>query len=463
MFLNLDQKERNSVAAIDSKGIMISYGELVDETICLSENVKNRSIVLCLCENTIDMLVGYLAFIEGRSVPLLLSADTDRTFVKKICERYQPQYIYAPRRILNKEIPEIFYQGEYSLYQTQNERYPLNDNLALLMSTSGSTGSPKFVRYTRKNLEANAQNVARAFNWTAKERALIDLSMAYTMGLNVINTHLYVGAELLMTTDNIMSPEYWDFIKEYDATNITGVPFSYELMLKLRFTDMDLPYLTTLAQGGGMLPDKDFEKLAVYAEENGKRFIATFGTTETAARMTLLPADMAVIKTGSIGKAIPEGEAFLIDDDGRKIETPDKEGELCYRGPNVTMGYAENAGDLIKGDEFCGEYHTGDLAKYDEDGYYYITGRKARFLKLTGHRVSLDDCEKMVENLFETECACTGTDRGMDIYVTCSGCSDEIAAMLSSRTGLQQALFTVHETDIIPRNGTGKILYSNLL
>ena len=311
-------------------------------------------------------------------------------------------------------------------------------------------------------MEANAKNVAIAFGWTESERAICDLGMQYTMGLNVINTHLYVGATVLLTTYNLLSPEFWEYIKKERGTNFTGVPFSYDIFFRLHFERMDLPNLRTLSQGGGKLTEKRFMQLAKYAQKTGKRFIASFGTTETSARIACLPPELAISKIGSIGRAIPEGELFLVDENGRVLTETVAEGEMCYRGPNVTMGYAICKEDLLKGDEFNGEYHTGDLARRDEDGCYYVTGRLSRFIKLLSYRVSLDQSERLIEQEFNIECACSGTDNRMNIYIVDKSKEIEVLGFISEKTGLFRNLFKVFIVPEILRNESGKIRYKEL-
>ena len=101
------------------------------------------------------------------------------------------------------------------------------------------------------------------------------------------------------------------------------------------------------------------------------KFFATFGTSETTARLAYLEPTKALEKIGSIGKAIPEGKLSLIDDAGHEIMDCEAEGELVYAGPNVTLGYALCKEDLLKGDERNGIYCTGDIARRDAEGYYF--------------------------------------------------------------------------------------------
>ncbi|SFD41834.1 AMP-binding protein, partial [Ruminococcus albus] len=354
MFLNIDQKKSDSIALIDNEGERVSYGELVKYMNEFMGLVKARSVIFILCKNTVASVIGYLSFVNNDVVPILLSDKIDDILLQNLMSIYTPAYIWAPEEI-NRFSYEVIYKfKKYNLLKTGYKEYTLNGKLQICMTTSGSTGSPKLVRYKKGNLEANAKNVAIAFGWTENERPICDLGMQYTMGLNVINTHLYVGATLLLTTYNLMSGDFWKYITRERATNFTGVPFSYDLITRLHFERMDLPNLKTFSQGGGKLTDARFLQLAKYAQSNGKRFIASFGTTETSARMACLPSELALTKIGSIGKAIPEGEMFLIDENGEVLNELTAEGELCYRGPNVTMGYATSKEDLMKDDEFNG-------------------------------------------------------------------------------------------------------------
>lgn len=463
MFLNIESIERKKTAIHDDSGTQLTYGELCDFISEMEALQLPRSIVFCLCENTAGILAGIAAFESIRVVPLLLSASIDASLLEELDAMYTPHYYWIPETQKERLKGEVIFSGYgCCLVKTGYEVYPVHDRLALLMTTSGSTGSPKLVRYKYGNLEANARNVAAVFGWTSSENCIMDLPVQYTMGLNVINSHLIVGATVLLIKNNLMSPEFWSFIKENHGTNFTGVPYSYEIMMKLKFTRMVLPDLRTLSEGGGKLTDDMFKALAEYAEKAGKRFCATFGTTETSARMAYLPPEMARLKTGSIGKAIPEGELFLLDVNGNEIEEPEAQGELGYRGPNVTMGYGICREDLLKGDEWDGEYHTGDIAKRDLEGYYFIIGRKKRFLKLFGLRISLDQSERIIKEKFNCECACTGDDDKMRIYIVDGAVKEQIPGYLAEKLNLNASAFEVTVIAKLPKNESGKILYKDL-
>ena len=463
MLFDIDKKPASAVAAIDDAGGQLTYGEQVNLRGELSVVLPERELVFCLCENKVGSLAGFLTLYDCKDVCLLLSAHIDKALLKVLDETYGPSYYWMPEAMVEESGYEKVYGYKgFVLCKTGKKAPALHPDLSMLMTTSGTTGSPKLVRHKYGNIESNAKNVARVFGWTSEERGIIDLPMQYTMGLNVINSHLYAGAAVLLIEANLMSPNYWKFIKEQKGTNFTGVPFSYEILNRLRFPKMDLPYLTTLAEGGGKLSDSLFATFAAYAVEKGKRFFATFGTTETSARLAYLPPECATTHIGSIGRSIPEGNLILVDDNGKEIEQAEVEGELRYEGPNVTMGYGTCVEDLTKGDEFCGVYETGDLAKKDADGFFYIVGRKKRFLKLFGLRVSLDQSERIISEHFGIECACTGDDTKMRIHITDEKLKEDVKQLISEKTGLKVSSFEVNVIEAIPHFESGKINYREL-
>ena len=263
-----------------------------------------------------------------------------------------------------------------------------------------------------------------------------------------------------MTKKTMMEKDIWSQFKDYNATSFGGVPYIYEMLDKLRFYRMNLPSLRTMTQAGGKLSPELHRKFAEFAQKNGKRFIVMYGQTEATARMAYLPDEKSLEKCGSMGIAIPGGRFKLIDIDGKEITEPEVIGELIYEGANVTLGYAECGDDLIKGDERHGVLFTGDMAKRDEDGYYYIVGRKKRFLKMFGSRVNSTEVESILSKpVYET--ACVGEDDHMRIYTTSHDIT-ELHNYISQTTGINRIAFEVIHIDEIPRNESGKVLYSEL-
>lgn len=455
---------RDNIALIDENGIQLTYDRLIVESGNLADAVGRRCLVFILCENNIGSLLGYVAFLNHGIVPVMLNSHLERGLLDNLFRDYKPEFVWLPSRC-RKEFSwaSVYESYGYSLLKTDyTKEYLLFDELALLLTTSGSTGSPKFVRQSYKNIRANTDSIVKYLALDSTERPITTLPMNYTYGLSILNTHLDVGATILLTDKGLMQKEFWKFFKESEATSFGGVPYTYEMLDKLRFFRMELPSLRTMTQAGGKLTPELHEKFAEYAQGQGKKFVVMYGQCEATARMGYLPADKAVEKKGSMGIVIPGGKFTLVDADGNVIDMPHTTGELVYEGENVTLGYAECGDDLIRGDERRGKLVTGDMAQFDEDGYYYIVGRKKRFLKIYGNRVNLDEMDRLIKGRYEIDAACAGVDDHMYIFLTDGKMADEIRAYVIQKTGLNPAAFVTKIIEEIPKNDSGKIQYTEL-
>ena len=499
---NLSQFENNT-AVIDDCGRNLTYAELQEQGEELVSAIAHengpvsggsaRCLVFNMCANVLGSLVGYISFLNGGVVPAMLKGDLDEELLENLYKTYEPAYIWTSEeswsglseqreengaevydseatakphsaRPLFRDLPCVYNACGYVLLKTPfGLKTKLHPNLALLLTTSGSTGSPKFVRQSYANIRANTDSIVEYLGLTQDERPVTDLPMNYTYGISIINTHIDVGATILLTEKGLMQKEFWTFFKEKKATSIAGVPYTYEMLKRLRFMRMDFPYLKTMTQAGGKLLPELHKEFAEWAAAAGKKFVVMYGACEATARMGYLPADKAVEKQGSMGIPIPGGRFELIDVNDEGITEPDTVGELVYYGENVTMGYATSAADLTKGDERGGRYATGDMAKRDAEGYYYIVGRKKRFLKIFGNRVNLDDCERMLKAEFPSgDLACGGVDDRLYIFAVNE---DDLSAMreyLAGKTGLNPSAFVTQHLESIPHNESGKVLYREL-
>lgn len=462
MFFPLNTFSQHN-AIITDAGQVYTYAHLQHEVKSMATMLTTRSLAFCLCSNTIGSMIGYVSLLENNIPTVMLDGEKNGEMIHHLLDIYKPRYVWMPsaRKEEFTEGYEIYTSEGYSLLQLDNESYDIHPDVALLLTTSGSTGSPKLVKLTRDNIKSNAQSIAQYLDITASERPITSLPMYYSYGLSVINSHLIKGATILLTDKAVIQKEFWNFAREQEATSIAGVPYTYEMLRRLRIFRMDLPHLTTMTQAGGKLNAKIAEEYIRNAEESGRRFFVMYGQTEATARMSYLPQDKALEKYASIGIAIPGGQFSLIDGDGHEIEACDVDGELVYKGANVTMGYAESIDDLALGDENHGELHTGDVARRDADGYYYITGRMKRFVKVWGNRCNLDATEQLVKSI-TTQCACAGVDDKITIFVTEDGLESSIKSLLSDKMGLNTRAFAVMVIPEIPKNASGKIQYAAL-
>lgn len=458
-------KYSDNIAVIDEKDNRLSYGELERQASCLAEKIGYRCLVFSLCRNEIGSFLGYVCFVNNGIVPIMVNAHLEGKMMGDLLDTYRPDFLWVPNELVKnfRGMSIVCEMYDYALLNTNYHNvFALYDELGLLITTSGSTGSPKLVRQSYMNLLDNAISISTYLKLDYTERPITTLPMNYVYGLSIINSHLLVGATILLTDKGIMQKDFWEFFMREKATSFGGVPYTYEMLDKLRFYRMDLPSLRTMTQAGGKITPELHEKFAEYASKSKKNFVVMYGASEATSRMAYLPPDKAVEKKGSMGIAIPGGKFTLVDGDGCEIRTPNTTGELVYEGKNVTLGYAECGADLVRGDERNGRLETGDMAQFDEDGYFYIVGRKKRFLKIFGNRVNLDEIDRLIKGEFEIEVASSGVDDHMHIFVTNPEVAEEVKTFVVSKTKLNPTAFLVHVVDEIPKNDAGKTLYEEL-
>lgn len=465
MIFGIDERDPRLPAVYQEDGEICSYGRLCADAARIAALMPGRPLVFQLCENSYGALCGYAGLLSGGAVPLLLDAGMRRELLSGLLETYRPGFLWLPERMA-ADFPKarcLLSLAEYVLLGTGETPPRMHPDLALLLTTSGSTGSPKLVRQSRRNIESNARAIARYLEIGEGERAVTTLPMNYTYGLSIIQSHLIAGASVVLTSRSVMETGFWGLFRKLGATNFGGVPYTYEILQRIGFFDMELPSLRFFTQAGGKLPRALHERCARYAEVRGKRFYVMYGQTEATARMGYLPCEWALEKCGSMGIAIPGGKFSLIDADGVEIRSSGTVGELRYEGENVTMGYAETIDDLTKGDERGGVLLTGDMAMRDGDGCYAIVGRKKRFIKLFGSRVSLDGCERLVKAQFPgVDCACFGKDDALCLCVTDPDLLENAAEKLAELLGVHRRAVSARYAPEIPRSSAGKTLYREL-
>ena len=450
---------------ITDRNESVKLSELESINLSIKDKVPKRSLVFALNKNTPGALCGYFAFIKNEIVPLMLDADMDYNLLKRILDIYDPDYIWLPSNQLENFVYNelVFTAFDFSLIKTHSKTSSvLYRDLALLLTTSGSTGSPKLVKLTYENLRSNAHSIINYLSITNEERPITTLPFSYSFGLSIINSHILAGATILLTNHSIFEKQFWSLLNSEKATSLSGVPFTFEMLKKLRFFNMDTPFLKTITQAGGKLNDELNLEFSKYCNNTNKRFFVMYGQTEATARMSYLPHENSIDKLGSIGIPIPGGEFSLINKDMQKVNKPNTVGELIYKGKNVSLGYASCIADLKKGDENKGILHTGDLATRDVDGYYYIVGREKRFVKLFGNRVNLDETERLIK-VITPDCACIGVNDKMIIFITDKKFMQEIEQFIPSKTGINSNAFELKCIDEIPKNSSGKTMYSKLL
>ncbi|WP_165046220.1 AMP-binding protein [Adlercreutzia sp. ZJ138] len=451
-------RDKDAVALV-SIGEELTYGALEELAAGYASQMHRRALVFMKVANNIPSVAFYIGCLNHDIVPLMLNVDIAKTSWELLYEVYKPEYIWVP---VEDElcVNPVFADRGYGLVRVADGSPTLGEDLGLLLSTSGSTGSPKLVRQSRANVLANAESIVEYLDIKPGDRAITTLPFGYTYDISIVNSHLLAGATVILNEYPLMDRRFWDLFKERGATTFGGVPYTYQMLDKLGFDRMNLPSLRYITQAGGRLGETLHRKFGEICVAKGIDFIPMYGQTEATARMSYLPKEKTLEKIGSIGVAIPGGRFSLLAADDSVIEEAGVDGELIYEGANVTLGYAVCVEDLAKGDERGGVLHTGDVARRDEDGFYYITGRLNRFLKVYGNRVGLDELESILSRS-GVVAAATGDDDHVVVFVE-TGEIEGAKTILTKATGLNHVAFDVRLIDSIPRSTAGKIQYSEL-
>jgi acyl-CoA synthetase (AMP-forming)/AMP-acid ligase II len=376
-----------SATALVTATETLTYAEL-DERIRARriELGGGRRLVMVSGANAVEPVVTYLAALSAGH-PVLLVAD----------DRSSPSQEQHRLELIDRYDPDVVFGGGADEWQLEERRggssHDLHPELALLLSTSGSSGSPKLVRLSRQNVRSNAESIAAYLSLGPSDRAATTLPMHYSYGLSVLNSHLLAGASLLLTDRSVLEPQFWENFTSNRATSFAGVPYTFDLLETANVDWPQLPNLRYVTQAGGRLGSDRVRRYAELGARHGFEFFAMYGQTEATARMSYLPPELAATHPASIGIPIPGG-AFRIDT-GDGGEGGDTVGELVYSGPNVMLGYAERPADLAAGRSIT-ELYTGDLARQNAHGLYEIVGRTSRFVKIFGLRVDLDRVEQIL-------------------------------------------------------------------
>ena len=455
---------RENYAIITDGGEYFSYKQLEFLQKEFSHYISTRSLIILLTERNLASLIAYVSCIENGIIPIMLDEKINDKVLNEIIIKFRPNYIWVDKNrsdfIHNKKVVYTCYG--YVLLCLNCAKLKTDDDLGLLLCTSGSMGVPKFVKISYQNIISNINSIVKYLNITEDDRAITSLPFCYSYGLSIINTHLYSGATILLTNRSIIDKKFWEFFNFCNGTSFSGVPFSYHMLEKVNFINCNINTLKTLTQAGGHLDVKVQKKFNDYAYASNKRFFVMYGQTEATARISYVPYDMLKEKYGSIGIPVPDGTMRLIDEQGLMIKKPFCVGEIIYEGKNVSMGYAREYSDLFSGDKNKGILNTGDLAYFDEDGYYFLVGRKDRIRKLLGIRINLDDIEKELYNIYNKEFACIiYNDK---LYIVCENNIDEnkVIKYISKKMNLNKSVF-MFLIIRLPRKENGKINYQQLL
>ncbi len=457
----------NNIALVDtSNNKTFSYSEIESEveSLALKINLDKKGLIFLFTTNNSESIITYIASIKSGNAVLLLDEKLNDEIRESLIENYKPDFIITSNNLESDEYTHSFdYHSLKYFKRKKAAEINIYPELAVLLSTSGTTGSPKLVRLSYKNIQSNAQSIAEYLSIDETERPITTLPFNYSYGLSVINSHLLKGATIVLTEKTVFFRDFWNQFNEYKCTSFAGVPYTYTMLKRIGFDKIELPSLKYFTQAGGKLSEEFIKHFNEYALNNDKKFFVMYGQTEATARITYVPFDKLSHKIGSIGISVPGGELKIMNDE-KEVAKPNEVGEIVYKGDNVMLGYAETLEDLAKGNELGGELLTGDLGYKDEDGFFYVTGRMKRFIKIFGLRINLDEVQKMIENHFKISVACTGKDELLNILVHSDDHLTEVKIKeeVMKMYKLNFKSLIVKSTNQIPTNSNGKYDYKKI-
>tara|TARA_B100000795_G_C22793157_1_gene437953 strand:+ start:1198 stop:2556 length:1359 start_codon:yes stop_codon:yes gene_type:complete len=433
-----------------------TFQDVLDITEQIKDVFNGRDLIILTAQNDLISLSVYLRSIISRTPVMLLSNDIDSSELEVIVGKFRPSYLISCKNSIvtfeEKHITRVL-ENYYLFEFKQFDPIKVFDKLALLLPTSGSTGTAKFVRISYQNIFNNTQSIIKFLKINCEDISITTLPMNYSFGLSIINTYVEMGACIVLTNKSIVERDFWSLISKHSITSISGVPYTFQLLKQLGFLRKSYPSLRTITQAGGALDLETKKAFLKYSKKNKIKFFVMYGQTEATARISYVPPSKLGTKLSSIGKPVSGGRI--------KIDSNDQEGELIYYGKNVSLGYASNSLDLILGDEKNCILRTGDIGFKDSDGYFFITGRLSRFIKINGIRIGLDDLEEMIEREFvDIDVSCYGKDDSILIDYQSQNMTDEnLKIFVSKKLKIHYRYITVSKVGEILRNKAGKKIY----
>lgn len=423
----------------------IDYIELAQQVSDVQRSLPvGRELIALVANSSLNFIVYYLALLRTQHVVLLVDPSLSDTEKYALYDHYQVNAIIT----------------EQTIQPFSSCKHQLAIELSVLLSTSGSTGSPKLVKLSKANLAANCASICDFLPIKSSDVTMTFLPLSYSFGLSILHSHLARGANIVIQNESPMSARFWQQFQKFKVNSFYGVPFSFQLLERLGLEKLPLQQIRYMAQAGGKLPDKQWRNLAHFTLTKDIEFYTMYGQTEATARIAYLPAEYFSTNTGIIGQAIPNTKLYIIDGSEHEITGKNTPGELCVLGDNVFGGYATSVDELNTFTQNL-PLKTGDIAQRLENGFYQIVGRSKRICKITGKRINLDEIQAWISTELGLEIICTGSEDAFYAYI--SEYTDvNIKKMLADKLKCHSRLISVVHLKAFPRLSNGKVNYHAL-
>jgi len=429
-----DSAQRNPGAgAAWHEGRWMRYGEIESlanraANSLIENGVRRGDRVALLLENSFDYIIHYYAILKagaatvalntGQTADMLAYALNDSGAKCVISSRRFSKVLLTALRLSPGVEFAVQNQDDLSAFEEAGRRAlrvgdvygngrpsrpdagGSDSDTASIVYTSGSTGKPKGVTLTHLNIVSNTRSIAEYLKLTPDDRVMVVLPFYYIYGKSLLNTHFFAGGSVVIDNRFAYPRVVLETMKETRVTGFAGVPSTFMILLgKTNIREFRFESLRYVTQAGGAMPVA-VQKEAVKVFSPAELYVM-YGATEASARLSYLDPGDLPRKWGSIGRAIPDVRLAVVDDSGTELP-PGETGEIAAKGPNIMKGYwndPEETAKVLKN----GWYYTGDLGKTDEEGFFYVVGRKKDMIKAGGERVSAKEVEDKILEIEQVE------------------------------------------------------------
>lgn len=463
IFSSLEKFKNKSAIYYD--GNLKSYNDLLRDSNYFSILFRSKKIIIILADNSYDFLVCYVAAIREDLVILLIDPNIKKKSFLELQKKYLPEYIFCRSNFdvpSNYKTIKVF--NNYSLFKNVfHHNYNINKEISCLLNTSGTMGHTKFVKLSSKNLLSNCVAISKVFKIRSGDITITTMPAYYSYALSIINTYLMNGATIILNNYSLLDKRFWDIFKKIKPTNINGVPYFYEILNKIKFERIKIMNLRYITQAGGKLEYKLKKKLHNFCKLNKIKFYIMYGQTEASPRISILPPRLLDSHMNSVGLPLKGVKVWIEDENKKRINKPNVEGNIICKGNNVFMGYSESFKDLSDKSINNKTLETGDVGYINRKGLIFITGRKKRIVKVFGIRISLDCLEESLKKN-NYNCICKGNDDKIKIYIKINNKNKlnllKFNNTLKKLTNLTTNFYQVKIVKNFPRNKIGKIIYN---
>lgn len=461
LFHNLE-KFNNRIALVTEKK-KISYKDIFQKLRQLKKVFRKRKLALIICENKEEILINYISLLYLKIPMILVDKKLKTEEFKSLVNSYNPSYIVSSESQSGKKLDKykIIYEKKNNfIYSNQKKNsYKISKNLCLLMPTSGTTGSKKYVMLSYKNIFQNTNDIIKYLNLNENDKSLTNMPFNYSYMLSVINSHIQIGGTIFVTNKTVFEKDFWKLYKKFKITNFNGVPYVYELIDKIGINNLFNNNLKFITQAGGRLNDLIKKKILKKCIKNNKLFFIMYGQTEASPRISYMNLNINKNKFNSVGKNVSSCKINILKKTKTSVGS-NQIGEISIKGNNVFLGYSRSYRDL-NNKKIIKQLFTGDIGYLDRDNYLYIVGRKKRFAKIFGYRINLDEIENELYKK-NIEVALKDNENKIHVFFEKNLKKTNLLNNILNITKLNKAAFVLFKVKKIPRNKNGKINY-NLL